>query len=99
MMTKYVHCVFVRHEGSNKTYLFSVKSETMLRDGQEVLCETKYGESAGRCVGNSFCVSEKAINSIVSGVGAYMPLKDVVGTIEVESVMTKTIKRFDELPF
>ena len=98
-MTKYIHCVFVRHKRQDKTFLFSVDGLEQLKNGTEVLCDTKKGESEGRCVGNSFIVSESALKSIAENVGAYLPLKSVVGTIETELVKQKTVKRFDELPF
>ena len=98
-MTKYIHCVFVRHKRQDKTFLFSVDGLEQLKDGTEVLCNTKKGESEGICVGNSFIVSESALKSIAENVGAYLPLKSVVGTIELKLVKQKTVKRFDELPF
>lgn len=98
-MKKYIHCVFVRHKRQDKTFLFSVDRLEQLKNGTEVLCETKYGESDGICVGNSFTISESALKSIAENIGAYLPLKNVVGTIETELVRHKTVKRFDELPF
>lgn len=98
-MTKYIHCVFIRHTGSGKTFLFHVARESQLQNGAQVLCETKYGESEGICVGKSFIVSESALESIVAGVGAYFPLKSVVGTVETELVRETKVKRFDKLPF
>lgn len=98
-MTKYIHCVFVRHKRQDKTFLFSVDGLEQLKDGTEVLCDTKYGESDGICVGDSFMVTEPTLKIIAENVGAYLPLKKVVGTIETELVRKKTVKRFDELPF
>lgn len=98
-MTKYIHCVFVRHKRQDKTFLFSVDGLEQLKNGTEVLCDTKYGESDGICVGNSFMISESALKSIAENIGAYLPLKKVVGTIDTEIVKQKTVKRFDELPF
>lgn len=98
-MIKYIHCVFVRHKRQDKTFLFSVDGLKQLKNGTEVLCDTKYGESDGVCVGDSFMVSESALKSIAENIGAYLPLKKVVGTIEMEIVKQKTVKRFDGLPF
>lgn len=99
MMTKYVHCVFVKHEGTKKTFLFNVSDQKMIRSGTLVLCDTKCGESYGTCIGNSFMVSENALNSIVAGVGAYLPLKDVVGIVTEKYTIQKEVNRFDKLPF
>lgn len=98
-MTKYIHCVFVKHKAYNRTFLFCVDSESRLQNGTEVLCETKYGETEGTCVGRSFMVSESALESIVAGVGAYLPLKNVVGIVEKELVEQRKVKRYDSLPF
>ena len=98
-MTKYIHCVFVKHRACDRTFLFCVDEESQLQNGTEVLCETKYGETEGVCVGRSFMVSESALESIVAGVGAYLPLKNVVGIVRKEIVEQKKVKRFDRLPF
>lgn len=98
-MTKYVHCVFVRHDDNEKTFLFSVDSLKRLRSGSSVLCETIHGETTGTCIGNSFMVSESALESIAAGVGAYLPLKSVVGTVTERYVRQKEVERFDKLPF
>lgn len=100
-MIKYIHCVFITHEGNtnNKTFLFAVNNIEKLKDGTEVLCETKYGETTGRCFGDSFMIPENSLKSIAYGIGAYLPLKNVVGVIEREPVIKKLVKRFDELPF
>lgn len=44
-------------------------------------------------------VSENALNSIVAGVGAYLPLKDVVGIVTEKYTIQKEVNRFDKLPF
>lgn len=98
-MTKYVHCVFVKHSGNNRTFLFAVDTHQKLKDGTQVLCETRYGEAEGHCAGNSFMIDENALNSIVVNVGAELPLKSVVGIIEENHVIERKLKRFDNLPF
>ena len=99
IMTKYVHCVFVRHNEDEKPFLFSVDSSEQLKSGATVLCETIHGETTGTCMGNSFMVSESALESIAAGVGAYLPLKSVVGTVTERYVRQKEVERFDRLPF
>lgn len=98
-MTKYVHCVFVKHEGSDRTFLFNVSDPKKIKSGTIVVCNTKYGEVYGTCIGDSFMVSENALDSIVEGVGAYFPLKDVVGIVTEKYTIQKQVNRFDELPF
>ncbi len=98
-MKKYIHCVFVRHKRRDKTFLFRIDGLEQLKNGTEVLCNTKYGEAEGKCVGDSFMITESALKSIAENIGAYLPLKKVVGTIEMKLVKQKTVKRFDELPF
>jgi hypothetical protein len=100
-MTKYIHCVFVRHEENenDKTYLFHVASHEKIKNGTKVLCKTIQGEVTGRCIGDSFMVSENALKSIVDGVGAYLPLKDVIGIITTKYVLQNEVNRFDVLPF
>lgn len=104
-MTKFVHCVFIKHTGSHKKYLFNVDDMDRLKDGQTVLCDTRYGESEGICVGSSFSVSELALESICKGLDLDLPLKSVIGIIEEETIRRKVIRRFggsgelNDLPF
>ena len=98
-MKKYIHCAFVLHERDERKYLFSVDSPYQLKNGTEVLCETIQGEVRGICVGNSFLVDESTLKSIVVGVGAYLPLKRIVGTITEKMTTTIEVNRFDGLPF
>ena len=99
IMTKYVHCVFVRHNEDDHAFLFSVDSLEQLKSGATVLCETIHGETTGTCMSNSFMVSESTLESIAAGVGAYLPLKSVVGTVTERYVRQKEVERFDTLPF
>ena len=98
-MIKYVHCVFVRHNEDDHAFLFSVDSLEQLKSGATVLCETIHGETTGTCIGNSYMVSESALESIVAGIGAYLPLKNVVGTVTERYTIQKEVERFDRLPF
>ena len=88
--------VFVKHKhGGN----FLFKTECDLQKGDEVRCDTRYGEADGVCVTDSFEVSEDALLNIVQGVGAYLPLRSVLGKYEVEVVEIKELKKFGCLPF
>lgn len=88
-MTK--HCAFVRHEGSNKAYLFEVPSYRILTEGTKVICLTRRGEKRAVLIGDSFWVSETGIESITKAMGATSPLKNIVAV--VEEVVTEKITR------
>lgn len=96
-MTKFVHCVFVKHEDSEKKYLFCVDDMERLQDGQEVVCDTKFGKSFGKCIGRSFTVSELALESICKGTGATIPLSSVIGIVETKLVERKETKFFKDI--
>ncbi len=98
-MTKFVHCVFVKHDGSDKKYIFCVDDMKNLKKGQRVLCDTKRGEVEGICVCDSFYLNKSALVAIVQCLNAYLPLKRVVGTVELQTTVAHIIHRFDELPF
>ena len=95
-MTKYIHCVFVRHSDKKKAFLFSVDSCQKLKTGTEVLCQTSKGKAYGQCVGDSFMVPETTLQSLVLGADAYLPLKSVVGIVTETYVPRKEVKRCDD---
>lgn len=94
-MTKFIHCVFVQHEEHGKPFLFCLDDFNRLKPGDQVLCETIKGEVEGECVGKSFVVSESALLEIANAIGAYLPLKRVIGIIEEEYIKKKSIIRFE----
>ena len=99
-MTKYIHVVFVKHdELHRKTFLFEVPTTTTLKKGQEVAVHTIHGIQEGKCACNSFVISEYALKNIVDGVGAQLPLEQVLGIVELETIRRKYLKRFPELDF
>ncbi len=82
-MTKYIHCAFVMHDKGEKTFLFSVGREEKIRGGTKVVCDTRFGQKNGTVFGDSFLLSEDALKSICPSVGATLPLRDIVGIVEI----------------
>lgn len=76
---QYYNLVFIKHENDNKNYLFQVPMIIRLKAGEKVFAETIQGESLGECVTDSFIVGEHETACIMTGTGAYYPLKDVIG--------------------
>jgi hypothetical protein len=90
--------VFIKHMGDAKHYLFEVPMSIKLKKGNKVFCDTMYGRHLGECVTDSFYVDDPARMCIVEGVGAYEPLKKVVGNAVEEKVYKQEL--FDNsLPF
>lgn len=81
-MDKYVCLIFVRHKGVGQTFLFSVDPMTDIKKGTELAVDTIKGRQKGVAVSDSFIVSEKVMQNIVDGVGAYLPLRPVVGIVK-----------------
>lgn len=73
--------VFVNQGGKN--FLFAVPKNVTLKKGARVLCNTMRGEHDGICATDSFEVDHHALTWIAYLVGAYFPLKVVVGKVEV----------------
>ncbi len=73
--------VLVNQGGKN--FLFAVPKNVTLKKGDRVLCNTMRGEQDGICATDSFEVDERALKQIADLVGAYFPLKSVVGKVEV----------------
>ena len=89
-MNKYIHCAFVRHEDFERAYLFAVPVEDKIKKDTKVICHTRYGEQEGKVVSDSFWVSEEALESICSAIGAKCPLNDIIGTFETRTVTSKS---------
>lgn len=81
-MDKYVCLIFVRHKGVGQTFLFSVDPMTDIKKGTELVVDTIKGRQKGVAVSDSFIVSEKVMQNIIDGVGAYLPLRPVVGIVK-----------------
>lgn len=103
-MTKYIHCAFVKHDNSEKPFLFCVGREEKIRGGTRVVCETRLGRNLGTVFGDSFVLSEDALKSLCPSVGATLPLRDIVGIVEtVQATQTTYFDGYHptitEIPF
>lgn len=96
---KYINLVFIQHPDCFSSFLFSVPLPIELKKGDMVFCDTAQGTAFGTCAGDSFVVAEHVMeDSIAPCVGAYLPLKSVVGKAIPKE--TYECERFDrELPF
>ena len=89
----YTCLLFAKHEGNGKPYLFCVDNGIMdIMDGQKILVETCRGNQEAYAVGNSFVLDERGTQSIVSGVGAYLPLKRVIGIFREKTVIKEELE-------
>jgi hypothetical protein len=82
MDRQYYNLVFIKHENSDKIYLFQAPLTIRLKADEKVFVDTIQGECIGTCVSNSFIVGEYETDCIVVATGAYKPLKDVIGWAE-----------------
>lgn len=57
---------------------------------------SSHGKIKGICIGNSFMVSEYALENIVAGIGAYFPLRSVVGIVKEKYTVHKDIEVLEE---
>ena len=74
--------VFIKHERSNRQYLFEVPLDVRLFKGDKVFCDTIRGRSVGICETESFLVDDRVASYIIGAVGAHDPLKQVIGYAE-----------------
>lgn len=89
--------VFVKHENSTKNYLFCVPERQDLKQGDTVICRTVKGIEYGACATGSFFVSN--VEELVGAVGAYLPLKEVVGKVVKETVSKVVSLVDDDIPY
>lgn len=81
MDKQYYNLVFVNH-GTTKNYLFQAPLTIRLNKGEKVFAETIQGECIGTCVTDSFIADKFITEQIITGTGAYEPLKEIVGYAE-----------------
>ena len=82
MEQQYYNLVFVNHDSmdsSERNYLFKLPLNIKLNAKTMVYVRTSKGDSLGICVSNSFIVGQYEANCISDSVGAYYPIKDVIG--------------------
>jgi len=99
LMRNIRNLVFIKHERSNRQYLFEVPLDVRLFKGDKVFCDTIRGRSVGICETESFLVDDRVASYIIGAVGAYEPLKPVVGY--ATEIKNYKLKPFDspDLPF
>ena len=66
-----------------KNYTFGVPTNTQLKKGDIVLCDTMTGEREGVCFTDSFNVDDNALEQILLLTGGYKPIKNVIGKNEL----------------
>ena len=76
---KEMKLVVIKHEKSERKFLFEVPHDHNVRKGQAVICDTKKGRTEGAAVCDSFEVTESALASLCDVFGATLPLKKIVG--------------------
>lgn len=84
--------VYVRHEAPG-LFLFSVPDDIDLKAGDEVVCETRFGQADGRCACDSFVTNEGEFVRRASGVSESTVLKNVLRlkySAEEEAVIPDT---------
>jgi hypothetical protein len=81
-----MNIVFVRHQNGCKPYLFAVPDGVTLAKDTEVICDTCKGEMPGKCFTQSIDVSRSAVEYFGPLMGAYFPLKSVVGEVRHQIV-------------
>ena len=79
-----MNIVFIKHTGCNQTYLFEVPAYITLKKGEEVMVQTRNGETSGVCTCDSFELDGSPLVAVGNASGAKFPLKPVVGKVSVE---------------
>lgn len=71
--------VIIKHVGDGAHYMFSVRSDMNLKEGDVVLVNNRKGETNGICVCDSFSVAESPLKALAARYGAKLPLSPVIG--------------------
>ncbi len=83
------HVVFVNHGGEH-SYLFEVPTNELITRGDRLIVDTIRGESPAVAQSGSIFMSAEQLDQVVYGVGAYLPLKKVLGKqIQVTRIETQ----------
>ena len=75
----YTNLIFCKHDNDNRKFLFKLPNDTQIKSGTMLFADTMHGSTKVMAVTDSFIVDESNLNSIVSGCGAYLPLKNIIG--------------------
>ena len=70
--------VIVKHTDGRR-YMFEVPGDYVLKKGDMVLCDTKYGKVIATCVTESLKCCSEVFDMIAELVGATFPLKKILG--------------------
>jgi len=84
-----MNIVFVKHTGNSQTYLFEVPADVTLKEGEEVMVQTRKGESSGVCICDSFELEGSPLTAVAKINGAKFPLQPVIGKICVQRFKTE----------
>lgn len=71
------HLVYIRHTSGGTLYVF--ESPVPLKNGTQVLCDTKHGKQPGVCAGDSVEVPEHLVEFVAKGAGGKVPLRRILG--------------------
>ena len=80
-----MNLAIIKHDNDYRKFLFSVPDHVYLKKGDRVICKTRFGESDGTCVYDSFALDGPALDIFVAEKGAHMPLAPIIG--EYQKVM------------
>lgn len=94
-----MNVVLIKHNVSGGTYLFEVPEGVKLGKGETVMVETRYGETSGNCICESFEMEGSPLEAIAELCGARFPLKKVIGRVYVEKFVSPAEKSEDALPY
>lgn len=90
--------VYVRHANAG-LFLFAVPDDLNLKAGDEVVCDTKFGQAEGRCACDSFVTNEGRFVRQAAGVCESTVLKTVLrlkATPEEEAAIPGVFISIDE---
>lgn len=73
--------VFVKHQTSDKKYLFEIPEGLSITFGDEVLCDTIKGESRGLVVSSPFELDRRAADVLSNILGFYFPVKTIIARL------------------
>lgn len=91
-----MYICYVKHEHSNKPYLFDCSNFSFLRRGNRVICDTIYGQQPGTLVCDPLEIKgpEDSVKFYLlkCGGGGYLPLKKVIRTAPDISMLSDAEK-------
>ena len=94
-----MNVVFIEHNNQSGAYLFEVPAGVKLGEGETAMVETRYGETCGVCVCESFELDGSPLETVGRICGASFPLKRVIGRVFVEKFVSPAEKSEDALPY